>query len=89
MMTAMQAPPLIYPPSFAATAALSLRDCTRLEQLTPEQRAELESGIAYLRAINHPHAPRRRNVQDLPGDFRAKVASYGQALIDQKMGLRA
>jgi len=81
----MTTPPLVYPPSFAATAALALNDCARLDQLTPDQRAELEAGFAYIRAINHPDAPRRPDPQPLPGDFRAKVALYCDALMARKM----
>jgi hypothetical protein len=83
----MPALPLIYPASFSATAALTVNDCNRLDLLTPEQQAELESGHAYIRAINL--GPRRRKFEPLPKDFRAKVASYCDAKMTRKMGLPA
>lgn len=80
-------PPLVYPPSFAATAGLSRADCGNLDQLTPEQRAELEAGRAYLRAINHPAAPRGGRFRPLPADFRSKLAAFGEALMARKTGI--
>jgi len=85
----MTAPTLIYPTSFSATASLSLSDCARLDQLTSEQRAELETGFAYIRAINHPAAPRRRKIEPLPADFRAKISVYCEALMARKTGIPA
>ena len=83
----MTTPALIAPTSFSATAALTADDCTRLDLLTPEQRAELESGHAYIRAINL--GPGRRKFEPLPGDFRVKVAAYCEAKMTRKTGIPA
>lgn len=80
-------PGLIAPTSFAATAALSRADCARLDALTPEQRAELEAGHAYILAINL--GPRGRKFEPLPGDLRSKVAAYCEAKMTRKTGIPA
>jgi len=79
--------PLIYPPSFAATAALTARDCGRLDALTADQRAELEAGHDYILAINL--GPGRRKFEPLPADFRVKVAVYCEAKMTRKTGIPA
>jgi hypothetical protein len=85
----MPAPTIIFPASFSATASLLPNDCARIEQLTADQRAELESGRAYLYAVNHPDAPRRRKIEPLPKDFRTKVAVYCEELMARKIGIRS
>ncbi len=79
---------IVYPQSFAATAALSPNDCARLERLTAKQRAELEAGRAYIGAINRRGVARRLKPQPLPADYRAKVAAYCGELLARKAGLR-
>ena len=83
----MPTPTLIAPTSFSATADLAANDCTLLDRLTPEQRAELEAGHDYLRAINL--GPGRRSFEPLPGDFRGKVAAYCEAKMTRKTGIPA
>ena len=81
----MTKPILIAPTSFSAPADLTANDCTRLDRLTPEQRAELEAGHDYLRAINL--GPGRRSFEPLPADFRGKVAAYCEAKMTRKTGI--
>ena len=83
----MTKPILIVPTSFSATADLTANDCTRLDRLTPEQRAELEAGHDYIRTINL--GPARRSFEPLPKDFRGKVASYCEAKMTRKTGIPA
>ena len=83
----MPKPILLAPTSFSATADLTANDCTQLDRLTPEQRAELEAGHDYLRAINL--GPGRRSFAPLPGDFRVKVAAYCEAKMTRKTGIPA
>lgn len=85
----MTPPIVIYPASFSVTATLSRATCGHLDQLTTEQRDELETGLAYIRAINHPEAPRRRKIKPLPADFLVKVSAYGEALMTRKTGIPA
>jgi hypothetical protein len=82
-------PPLVYPPSFAATASLARSDCARLDRLTSEQRAELDAGLAYIRAINLADAPRRSQIQPLPEDFLEKLSAYAEARMARKSGIPA
>ena len=81
----MPLPPLIYPPSFSATASLAPLDCKRLDDLTAAQRAELQAGADYTLAINR--GPRRRKFSPLPEDFRLKVAVYCDAQMTRKTGI--
>ncbi len=83
----MTKPILTAPTSFSATADLTANDCTRLDRLTPEQRAELEAGHDHIRAINI--GPGRRSFEPLPGDFRGKVAAYCEAKMTRKTGIPA
>lgn len=83
----MTTPLLIAPTSFSATADLTANDCTQLDRLTPEQRAELEAGHDYIHAINL--GPGRRKFEPLPKDFRGKVAAYCEAKMTRKTGIPA
>ena len=87
MIAAMSLPPLIYPPSFSATASLAPLDCNRLDDLTPDQRAELQAGADYILALNM--GKRRRKFTPLPEDFRLKVAVYCCARMTRKTGIPA
>ena len=88
-MMAMPAPKIIFPTAFSATASLCANDCASLDDLTTEARAELESGCAYLYAVNHPDAPRGSKPEPLPKDFRIKVAAYCEALMTRKTNIPA
>lgn len=72
---------IVFPTSFSAVEALSINDCAQLDRLTHDQRAELEAGRAYLHAINLRRPPNGLVHQDLPVDFRIKVAAYCEAVI--------
>ena len=85
MIEAMTTTPLIYPPSFSATADLAPLDCKRLDDLTADQRAELQAGADYILALNM--GKRRRKFTPLPQDFRIKVAVYCDAKMTRKTGI--
>ena len=80
---------IVYPSSFAATAALTRADCARLDQLTDSQRAELDAGLAYVRAVNLRSASPRRKVQPLPVAFADKLSAYAEARMSRKTGIPA
>jgi hypothetical protein len=82
-------PPLVYPPSLAATADLARSDCARLERLSAEQRAELDAGLAYIRAVNLADGRQRGKIQPLPEDFLVKLSTYAEALMTRKSGIPA
>ena len=83
----MTTPTLIAPTSFSATADLTADDCTHLDRLSAAQRAELQAGADYIRAINL--GSERRKFEPLPADFRGKVAAYCEARMTRKTGIPA
>jgi len=82
-------PPIVYPPSFAATAGLARSDCAQLDRLSPVQRAELNAGLAYIRAVNLADGQRGPKIQPLPEDFLEKISAYAEALMARKSGIPA
>jgi hypothetical protein len=80
---------LVYPSSFAATAALTRADCTRLDQLSASEQAELDAGLAYVRAVNLRGASSRRKARPLPVAFAEKLSAYAEARMSRKTGIPA
>ena len=63
------------------TAQLSLAECRNVDALTPAQRAELDAGLAALKAHNDGRTP----APNLPPGFRAQVAAYADVMIARKV----
>ena len=80
---------LVYPSSFVATAALTRADCTRLDQLSASEQAELDAGLAYVRAVNLGPRSQRQEVHPLPVAFAEKLSAYAEARMSRKTGIPA